>query len=87
MGFSEEFAKQIERAVTKSWQDIYERTRQYFQKWCKDNDIILLKTKISQVADFLQHLHRDKPSTIKGYRSVLGKVLIFKTNLSYYHLF
>ncbi len=80
IGFSEEVAKQIGGAVTKSSQDVYEKKWQYFQKWCKDNNICQLEANIPQVAELLQHLHKDKklkPSTIIGYRSALGKVLTF----------
>jgi integrase len=87
LGYSVEVAEQLAGAVTKSSQEVYEKKWQYFQSWCHDNNVKALEAKDIHVADFLQHLHKEKslkPSTIKGYRSALGKVLSYNcnTNLS-----
>jgi len=82
-GFSKEVALQVSEAITKSSQKVYEKKWEYFVHWCGNYNIDPIKTNIPQVADFLQHLFKDKhlkPSTIKGYRSALGKVLIYCSN-------
>jgi integrase len=78
-GFSEEVANRVARNVRGSSLAIYDNKWKIFVKYCQSKDRDPVKVDLQFVADFFNWLFTEKKltvSTIKGYRTAIGRVLI-----------
>ena len=70
-GFADEVAARIEAPQRSS-------TRAVFVKWCESIKVDVGSPSVTQIADFLLHLFRDRklqPSTIEGYRTAIADMM------------
>ena len=70
--FSEERIKEPQRHSSRR---IYESRWSIFGKWCEESQVDVSDPTISDVANFLNHLFKEKnlkPSTIAGYRTEIA---------------
>ena len=79
-GFSQEVAERAGKPQRKSSLNLYQSRWKKFLCWCSERGINSDKANVSDVADFLLHLHNDKNcsiSTITGYRTAISQTLSF----------
>jgi hypothetical protein len=77
-GFSEGATSHISKSVRQSTGIVYEAKWVIFCDWCCGRDIDPVRVTVQQLADFLVYLFEIKqlvPSTIKGYRSAIGRTI------------
>ena len=77
-GFSEGATSHISKSVRQSTGIVYEAKWAIFCDWCSGRDIDPVRVTVQQLADFLVYLFEIKrlvPSTIKGYRSAIGRTI------------
>ena len=77
-GFSEGATSHISKSVRQSTGIVYEAKWAIFCNWCSGRDIDPVRVTVQQLADFLVYLFEIKrlvPSTIKGYRSAIGRTI------------
>ena len=77
-GFSEGATSHISKSVRQSKGIVYEAKWAIFCDWCSGRDIDPVRVTVQQLADFLVYLFEIKrlvPSTIKGYRSAIGRTI------------
>ncbi|XP_068226398.1 uncharacterized protein [Palaemon carinicauda] len=76
-GFSKEAARAIARARRTSTLRVYQSKWEVFRNWCKSVSVSSTSTSVTQIADFLLYLRKERSlsaPTIKGYRSMLASV-------------
>lgn len=76
-GFSRRVAQAMARSTRPSSTKVYQAKWKRFREWCSESGVSSTSTTLSQVADFLLFLHKEKKlavSTIKGYRSMLAAI-------------
>ncbi|XP_068242668.1 uncharacterized protein [Palaemon carinicauda] len=76
-GFSKEAARAIARARRTSTLRVYQSKWEVFRSWCKSVSVSSTSTSVTQIADFLLYLRKERSlsaPTIKGYRSMLAAV-------------
>ena len=74
-GFSNEVATRIEAPQRQSTRAIYESKWSIFVKWCESHKVDFGSPSLTQVAEFLLFLFKEKnlqPSTIDGYRTAIA---------------
>ena len=74
-GFSDEVATRIEAPQRQSTRAVFESKWAIFLKWCESHEVDFRLPSLSQVADFLLFLFKEKnlqPSTIDGYRTAIA---------------
>ena len=74
-GFSDEAATRIEAPQRQSTRVVYELKWAIFLKWCESHEVDYRSLSLSQVAEFLLFLFKEKnlqPSTIDGYRTAIA---------------
>ena len=74
-GFSDEVATRIEAPQRQSTRAVYESKWAIFVKWCESNKVYFRSPSLSQIADFLLYLFREKhlqPGTIDRYRTAIA---------------
>ena len=74
-GFSDEVATRIEAPQRQSTRAIYESKWSIFVKWCESHKVDFGSPSLTQVAEFLLFLFKEKnlqPSTIDGYRTAIA---------------
>jgi hypothetical protein len=74
--FSEGATSHISKSVRQSTGTVYEAKWAIFCDWCSERDIDPVRVTVQQLADFIVYLFEIKqlvPSTIKGYRSAIGR--------------
>jgi hypothetical protein len=77
-GFSERATSHISKSVRQSTGIEYEAKWAIFCDWCNGRDIDPVRVTVQQLTDFLVYLFEIKqlvPSTIKGYRSAIGRII------------
>jgi hypothetical protein len=77
-GFSERATSHISKSVRQSTGIEYEAKWAIFCDWCNGRDIDPVRVTVQQLTDFLVYLFEIKqlvPSTIKGYRSAIGRTI------------
>lgn len=80
-GFSQQAATTIAGHHRASTQKVYESRWELFADWCHGRKTDPLRASIPLVADFILYLFHKKEfrmSTIKGYRSAIGRVLKYQ---------
>ena len=74
-GFSDEVATRIEAPQRQSTRAVYDSKWTIFIKWCDSYKVDFRSPSLSQIAEFLLYLFKEKhlqPSTIDGYRTAIA---------------
>ena len=77
-GFTDEVAARIEAPQRCSTRAVYKSKWTIFVKWCDSNQVDFRSPSLSQIADFLLYLFKDRnlqPSTINGYRTAIADMV------------
>ena len=77
-GFTDEVAARIEAPQRRSTRAVYKSKWTIFVKWCDSHKVDFRSPSISQIADFLLYLFKERnlqPSTINGYRTVIADMV------------
>ena len=77
-GFTDEVAARIEAPQRRSTRAMYKSKWTIFVKWCDSNQVDFRSPSLSQIADFLLYLFKDRnlqPSTINGYRTAIADMV------------
>ena len=77
-GFMEEVATRIEAPQRLSTRAVYKSKWAIFLKWCDSHEVDFRSPSISQIADFLLYLFKERnlqPSTIEGYRTAIADMV------------
>ena len=77
-GFTEEVATRIEAPQRLSTRAVYKSKWAIFVKWCNSHKVDFRSPSISQIADFLLYLFKERnlqPSTIEGYRTAIADMV------------
>ena len=77
-GFTDEVAARIEAPQRLSIRAVYKSKWSIFVKWCDSHKVDFRSPSISQIADFLLYLFKERqlqPSTIEGYRTAIADMV------------
>ena len=77
-GFADEVAARIEAPQRSSTRAVYKSKWTVFLKWCDSHQVDFRSPSVSQIADFLLHLFKERklqPSTIDGYRTAIADMV------------
>ena len=77
-GFTDEVAARIEAPQRLSTRAVYKSKWSIFVKWCDSHKVDFRSPSISQIADFLLYLFKERkhqPSTIEGYRTAIADMV------------
>ena len=77
-GFTDEVAARIEAPQRRSTRAVYKSKWAIFVKWCDSHKVDVRSPSISQIADFLLYLFKERnlqPSTINGYRAAIADMV------------
>ena len=77
-GFTDEVAARIEAPQRLSTRAVYKSKWAIFVKWCDSHKVDFRSPSVSQIADFLLHLFKERklqPSTIEGYRTAIADMV------------
>ena len=77
-GFTEEVATRIEAPQRLSTRAVYKSKWAIFVKWCDSHEVDFRSPSISQIAEFLLYLFKERnlqPSTIEGYRTAIADMV------------
>ena len=77
-GFTDEVAARIEAPQRRSTRAVYKSKWTIFVKWCDSHKVDFRSPSISQIADFLLYLFKERnlqPSTINGYRTAIADMV------------
>ena len=77
-GFSGEVAARIEAPQRLSTRAVYKSKWAIFVKWCEENEVDFRSATLSNIADFLLYLFKERnlqPSTIDGYRTAIADMI------------
>ena len=77
-GFSGEVAARIEAPQRLSTRAVYKSKWAIFVKWCAENEVNFRSATLSNIADFLLYLFKERnlqPSTIDGYRTAIADMV------------
>ena len=77
-GFTAEVAARIEAPQRRSTRAIYKSKWAIFVKWCDSHKVDIRSPSVSQIADFLLYLFKERnlqPSTIDGYRTAIADMV------------
>ena len=77
-GFTDEVAARIEAPQRLSTRAVYKSKWSIFVKWCDSHEVDFRSPSISQIADFLLYLFKERklqPSTIEGYRTAIADMV------------
>ena len=77
-GFSDEVAARIEAPQIVSTRAVYKSKWAVFVRWCESNKVDVRSPSITQIADFLLHLFKERnlqPSIIEGYRTAIADMV------------
>ena len=77
-GFADEVAARIEAPQRSSTRAVYKSKWTIFIKWCDSHKVDFWSPSVSQIADFLLYLFKERklqPSTIDGYRTAIADMV------------
>ena len=77
-GFTDEVAARIEAPQRLSTRVVYKSKWAIFVKWCDSHKVDFMLPSVSQIADFLLYLFKERklqPSTIEGYRTAIADMV------------
>ena len=77
-GFTKEVATRIEAPQRLSTRAVYKSKWAIFVKWCDSHEVDFRSPSISQIAEFLLYLFKERnlqPSTIEGYRTAIADMV------------
>ena len=77
-GFTDEVAARIEAPQRSSTRAVYKSKWTVFIKWCDSHKVDFRSPSVSQIADFLLYLFKERklqPSTIDGYRTAIADMV------------
>ena len=77
-GFTDEVAARIEAPQRSSTRAVYKSKWTIFIKWCDSHKVDFRSPSVSQIADFLLNLFKERklqPSTIDGYRTAIADMV------------
>ena len=77
-GFADEVAARIEAPQRSSTRAVYKSKWTVFLKWCDSHQVDFRSPSVSQIADFLLYLFKERklqPSTIDGYRTAIADMV------------